>query len=73
MKRFVFEISKRYFDNKLCVGFMLWEKKSFIRYIPMEIAKSCKHVFVPSDGVDRYSGGESGHLIKMSLLALRSF
>ena len=28
---------------------------------------------VPSDGVDRDSGGESGHRLKISLLALRSF
>ena len=28
---------------------------------------------VPSDGVDRDSGGESGHLLEMSLLALGSF
>ena len=28
---------------------------------------------VPSDGVDRDTGGESGHLLKMSLLALGSF
>ena len=28
---------------------------------------------IPSDGVDRDTGGESGHLLKMSLLALGSF
>ena len=28
---------------------------------------------LPSDGVDRDSGGESGHLLKMSLMALGSF
>ena len=28
---------------------------------------------IPSDGVDRDSGGELGHLLKMSLLALGSF
>ena len=45
----------------------------FARVICMRMVQYLHTLILPSDGVDRDTGGESGHLLKMSLLAFGAF